>query len=172
MAAGIRGKLMRRISETTSATERGIPLLDTREVSSLDPRLRSVVENRKSGLSLNHIVGCSLECSYCVRHTFGNFEMKQPKAIMSDQEAVRLLTTHPYFLPNITPIQLFNRATDPFLLQVKPHTFAVVNQLDAMGLQNHLLLITRYRVTEADAFFLKFCAAFATDLIDHSLWHR
>lgn len=40
--------------------------------------LRQIVDYRKSGLSLNHVVGCPLDCGYCVRHLFDNYDMKKP----------------------------------------------------------------------------------------------
>ncbi len=61
------------------------------------PELADVIEYRKSGLSLNHVIGCPLDCGYCVRHLFANFEMKTPRALMSDEQAVALLTWHKYF---------------------------------------------------------------------------
>jgi len=118
--------------------------------SHLDPALLEPVEYRKSGLSLNHIIGCPLDCSYCVRHLFHNFEMKQPRLLMTDDEAVDHLVNHKFFQRNLTPLQLFNRATDPFLPAVRSHTFAVAENLDRRGLQNHLLIITRFRVTKED----------------------
>jgi DNA repair photolyase len=33
---------------------------------------------------------------------------------------------------------------------VKPHTFAVLEDLDGRGLENHVLIITRYRITPED----------------------
>ena len=53
--------------------------------------------------------------------------------------------THPYCQRYVTPVQVFNRATDPFLPKVKGHTFAAMEDLDARGLRNHVLVITRYR---------------------------
>ena len=50
----------------------------------------------------------------------------------------------------MTPIQVFNRATDPFLQAVKPHTFRVLEHLDALGLRNHVLVITRWHITPED----------------------
>ena len=41
--------------------------------ANLPASLKDVVDYRKSGLSLNHIVGCPLDCGYCVRHLFQNF---------------------------------------------------------------------------------------------------
>ncbi|HEX9353212.1 MAG TPA: hypothetical protein VF933_05280, partial [Streptosporangiaceae bacterium] len=108
------------------------------------------MEYRKSGLSLNHIQGCPLDCAYCIRHTYGLWDQRQPRALLRDGEAVEQLVGHRYFTPHVTPLQLFNRATDPFLPQVKQHTFAVVTDLDKRGLRNHLLIITRYRVTDSD----------------------
>jgi len=117
---------------------------------SLHPALLNSVENRKSGLSLNHIIGCPLDCAYCVRHLFENFQMREPHMLMPDADAVEYLTSHSYFVPNRTPLQIFNRATDPFLKEVKSHTFVVLEDLDARGLRNHVLIITRYHVTRED----------------------
>lgn len=127
-----------------------LPVLNAAEQQSLRPELRDVVEYRKSGLSLNHIIGCPLDCAYCVRHIFDNFEMRSPRALMADHAAVEYLVQHPYFVANRTPLQLFNRATDPFLPDVKEHTFAVLEDLDRRGLTNRVLVITRYHVTADD----------------------
>jgi DNA repair photolyase len=125
-------------------------LLGSGQIDQLPPRAREVVEYRKSGLSLNHIQGCPLDCAYCIRHTYGLWDQRQPRAMMNDAEAVAQLVTHPYFRADTTPIQLFNRATEPFLPAVKPHTFAVLEDLDARGLTNHVLVITRHQVKPED----------------------
>ena len=127
-----------------------MPLLTRDQVEALPERAREVVEYRKSGLSLNHVQGCPLDCAYCIRHTYGVWDMNQPRALMDDASAVRALVEHPYFQPNVTPIQVFNRATDPMLPRVKNHLFAVLADLDARGLRNHVLVITRYKVTGQD----------------------
>jgi DNA repair photolyase len=127
-----------------------LKMLTADERAGMNSSLADPVEYRKSGLSLNHIVGCPLDCSYCVRHLFGNFEMKQPRLLMRDDEAVKYLVQHRFFQPHVTPLQLFNRATDPFLPSVKPHMFSVVESLDRMSLTNHLLIITRFKVTKQD----------------------
>ncbi|WP_033442429.1 hypothetical protein [Saccharothrix sp. NRRL B-16314] len=144
-------------------------LLDEAERVRLRPELVEVVEYRKSGLSLNWIVGCPLDCGYCVRHLFGNFGMKVPRALMGEDEAVALLTGHRFFRPHVTPIQLLNRATDPMLPSVKPHLFRLLRLLDGRGLTNHVLVITRWRVEPED------CAALnalrhlkVTVLVTHS----
>ncbi len=46
-----------------------VALLSRDQVEQLSERAREVVEYRKSGLSLNHILGCPLDCAYCIRHT-------------------------------------------------------------------------------------------------------
>ncbi len=76
--------------------------------------------------------------------------MKTPRALMPDEDAVQLLVGHRFFQPDVTPIQVFNRATDPFLPVVKPHTFAVLEHLDRLGLRNHVLVITRWHITSQD----------------------
>ena len=118
--------------------------------SDLPAVLRNVVEYRKSGLSLNHVVGCPLDCGYCVRHLFDNFDMKQPHLVLDDEAAVDALLNHSAFRPHTTPIQLFNRATDPFLPNVKEHLHRTLKLLDARGLTNLVLVITRWRVEDAD----------------------
>ncbi len=92
-----------------------VPLLSSDQMARLPARAREVVEYRKSGLSLNHIQGCPLDCAYCIRHTYGLWDQRQPRALMTDAQAVAELVNHRYFQPDVTPVQLFNRATDPFL---------------------------------------------------------
>src|SRR5215470_9120834 len=139
---------MAALGEPVSTT---VPLLSKAQVEALPARAREVVEYRKSGLSLNHIQGCPLDCAYCIRHTYGLWDQRVPRALMSDAQAVEELVGHRYFQPNITPLQLFNRATDPFLPVVRPHTFAVLEDLDARGLRNHVLVITRHQMNQGDA---------------------
>jgi len=128
-----------------------VPLLDTRQIQHLPAGAREVVEYRKSGLSLNHIQGCPLDCAYCIRHTYGLWDQRQPRALMTDTEAVELLVGNRYFQADVTPVQLLNRATDPFLPAVRPHTLAVLADLDGRGLRNHVLVITRHQMKHGDA---------------------
>ncbi|MDD1150258.1 radical SAM protein [Pseudomonas sp. TNT2022 ID357] len=130
--------------------ERNVAVIDATQLILVNPSLRDPVEYRKSGLSLNHIVGCPLDCSYCVRHLFGNFDQRTPQALMSDEEAFERFVSHRFFQPHITPIQLFNRATDPMLPDVKNHTHNLLRLLDEAGLTNNVLVITRWRVTPED----------------------
>ena len=57
-----------------------VPLLTKEQIEALPSRAREVVEYRKSGLSLNHVQGCPLDCAYCIRHTYGVWDMDQPRA--------------------------------------------------------------------------------------------
>jgi DNA polymerase III epsilon subunit-like protein/DNA repair photolyase len=127
-----------------------VPLLSREQITQLPERAREVIEYRKSGLSLNHIQGCPLDCAYCIRHTYGLWDQRVPRALMRDPEAVEALVAHRYFQPHVTPLQLFNRATDPFLPVVRPHTFAVLEDLDGRGLRNHVLVITRHQMKPSD----------------------
>jgi DNA repair photolyase len=128
-----------------------LPLLPAAQRAELPERAREIIEYRKSGLSLNHIQGCPLDCAYCIRHTYGLWDQRQPRALMSDAEAVARLVAHRYFQAHVTPLQLFNRATDPFLPAVRPHTFAVLEDLNERGLRNHALVITRHALKPDDA---------------------
>jgi DNA repair photolyase len=128
-----------------------VPLLSAAQAKLLPERAREIIEYRKSGLSLNHIQGCPLDCAYCIRHTYGLWDQRQPRALVSDAEAVDQLVAHRHFQAHVTPLQLFNRATDPFLPAVRPHTFAVLEDLDERGLRNHVLVITRHALKPDDA---------------------
>ena len=114
------------------------------------------------------MAGCPLDCAYCIRK-YGNFAMKTPRLLMTDEQAVQALVGHRWFTPHMTPLQLFNRATDPMLPQVKPHTLATARLLDARGLTNHLLIITRWRVTAEDCAALNELRSLkVTVLVTHS----
>jgi DNA repair photolyase len=134
----------------TVPTRGSVALLSAKQIEQLPERAREVVEYRKSGLSLNHIQGCPLDCAYCIRHTYGLWDQRTPRALMTDARAVEELVNHRYFQPHVTPVQVFNRATDPFLPVVRPHTFAVLEDLDERGLTNHVLVITRHQMKPDD----------------------
>ncbi|MGV9673895.1 radical SAM protein [Nocardia sp. NPDC003482] len=152
-----------------NSNHRQLPQLSVGQRATLRSELKEVIEYRKSGLSMNWIVGCPLDCGYCVRHLFDNFEMKAPRALTTDREAARMLLEHHYFQPHVTPIQLLNRATDPMLPRVKPHLFAMLGMLDARGLRNHVLVITRWRIQSEDCTILNsFSNIRLTVLITHS----
>ena len=153
----------------TAGTRRALPLLTETQHGAMKPELQDIIEYRKSGLSVNWIVGCPLDCGYCVRHLFDNFGMKVPRALVREAVAFDLLMRHPHFRPHVTPIQLLNRATDPMLPAVKPHTFDMLGRLDAHGLTNHVLVITRWRVEPDDCALLNsFTNIKVTLLVTHS----
>ncbi|WP_030020176.1 radical SAM protein [Streptomyces monomycini] len=157
------------MSTPTLGARRALPILSPDQISGMKQELADVIEYRKSGLSLNWIVGCPLDCGYCVRHLFQNFAMKVPRRLLSDEDAVTRLIGHRYFRPHKTPIQLLNRATDPMLPAVKPHLFNVLRQLDGQGLTNHVLIITRWRVGPEDCAVLNsFTNLRLTVLVTHS----
>ncbi len=68
----------------------------------------------------------------------------------SGSQAVEELVSHRYFQLYVTPVQVFNRATDPFLPAVRPHTFGVFENLDTRGLRNHVFIITRHQMKPGD----------------------
>jgi DNA repair photolyase len=140
---------------TSIPASRMLRLMPADQQAGLDPYMAQIITNRKSGLSLNHIIGCPLDCGYCVRHFWGNFEQKIPQLLVTTPQAVEMLLTHQAFRPHTTPIQLFNKATDPMLPAVKPHTYAVLEELDRRGHTNLVLIITRFHLTPQDMAFLE-----------------
>jgi DNA repair photolyase len=135
---------------TIATGPRLLPMLSDQAKANLDPYMALIVGYRKSGLSLNHIIGCPLDCGYCVRHFWGNYDVKIPHLLCPTDQAIEQLVNHHAFQPHMTPIQLFNKATDPFLPGVKPHLFQVLQTLDERGFTNHILIITRFKVTATD----------------------
>ena len=125
--------------------------LRTIDIQGVPELLRNPIDYRKSGLSINNVIGCPLDCSYCIRNDLDNYDMKKPEVFMSDEAAVEKLIKNKFFRDGITPIQIFNRATDPFLSKVKSHTFNILSLLDKAINSNHVLVITRYKVTREDA---------------------
>ena len=125
-------------------------ILGSAELRNLHDKLRDPIEYRKSGLSLNHVIGCPIDCAYCIRHIYDNYSMKRPHLIMSDEDAVETLIAHKYFVPGVTPVQLFNKATDAFVPSVRPHLHETLKILDGKGFANDVLVISRYRITQQD----------------------
>jgi hypothetical protein len=64
-----------------------LPILIEQQRAQLRPELLEVIENGKSGLSLNDIVGCPLDCGFSVRHPFDNCGMKV--ALCMDEQRTR-----------------------------------------------------------------------------------
>ena len=126
-------------------------VITDQERSAASDYILTPIGYRKSGLSLNHVVGCPINCAYCVRHMFGNYEMKVPRLIASSREVVEQLLSNRYFQRDKTPLQILNKATDPFLSAVKPYLFETLRLLAEAGLRNHVLVITRSKVTEKEA---------------------
>jgi hypothetical protein len=76
--------------------------------------------------------------------------MKRPCLLCDDETAVATLVGHRYFQAHVAPLQLFNRATDPFVPGVRQHTHSVLEKLDRRCITNHVLVITRARLGESD----------------------
>src|SRR6266567_804948 len=93
----------------------------------LPARAREVVEYRKSGLSLNHIQGCPLDCAYCIRHTYGLWDQRQPRALMSDDEAAESLATASRHLPRRYRTVLYWRPLVPGLNDSARHLAQAVD---------------------------------------------
>lgn len=127
-----------------------IPYLFDEQRKKINKSLLDPIEYRKSGLSINHIIGCPLDCTYCVRHVFDNYSMRQPNRICSDEEAIKLLMSSKYYCHGKTPIQIFNRATDPFLPNVKKSTLRILELLSEKEVSSPILIITRYKIKEGD----------------------
>jgi hypothetical protein len=70
---------------------RQLQVMPADEQTGLDPYMATIVGYRKSGLSLNHIIGCPLDCGYCVRLFWGNFDDKTPHLLVPTEQAIDML---------------------------------------------------------------------------------
>lgn len=129
---------------------RELKYLNGEERKKLDSYALKIIDYRRTGISLNHIIGCPLDCAYCVRHFWGNFVMKEPHLLCTDEEAVSLLLESKFFIKDSIPIQFLHKATDPFLPGVKEHMFRVLKMLDNARIKNVVMLITRYKISKSD----------------------
>ncbi len=71
-----------------------IRVLTGAELAEVAPSLRDII-----------VIGCPLDCAYCVRHFQQNFDMKRPHLLCDDETAVATLVGHRYFQPHVTPVQ-------------------------------------------------------------------
>ena len=55
---------------TVSEGPRTLPVMSAEQQADLDPYMALIVGYRKSGLSLNHIIGCPLDCGAAIPTTF------------------------------------------------------------------------------------------------------
>lgn len=111
-----------------------------------------VVEHTTSWLSINPIIGCSLECAYCFRHKWGAPD--KPIVNSNVAESVDRLISHPEFKANITPITVNISSTDAMLPTVKATTFECMSRLDGAGYSNVFGITTKCGISEKDISFL------------------
>ena len=109
-----------------------------------------MVEYRKSGLSLNHIQGCPLDCAYCLRHTYGLWDQRQPRALMPDAEAVEQLVSHRYF-QRMSPRSKCSTGRRTRSCPLSGRTrWRCWPTCNGRGLRNHVLVITRHQMEPGD----------------------
>lgn len=108
--------------------------------------MADVIEYQKCWLCINPIMGCPLNCKYCIlsNRDFGPVETKS-----TAEGAVRLLLNNKYFVADITPITVHNYS-DPFLKQTRTTTLDVLEILDNAGLRNPVSVITKCEIKDPD----------------------
>lgn len=110
----------------------GHPLLASESTS-------EIVEPTASWLSINPLMGCSLECAYCFREKWG--APSEPYETVNSQIALNALINHSLFRANETPLTVNVSSTDPLLPTVKPVTFNCIKYLDDKKLPISLELL-------------------------------
>jgi hypothetical protein len=115
-----------------------VPLLEAAQLDRLPARAHEVIEYRKNGLSLNHIQGCPLDCAYCIRHTYGLWDQRQPRALMTDAEAadqfVRVRAVPTPALRLVTKVYISRMNTTPAAVYGdldRPHRRCILSSPDA-----------------------------------------
>lgn len=118
-------------------------------------RYPSIVDETKSWLAINPIIGCILGCKYCFRVQWSIGDT--PSLIYTPEESVKALLRHPRFVEGHTPIAVNVCATDPFIPQSKEFTFKCLQLLDNSGISNVVGLTTKFGLTEHDLEVIKSC---------------
>ena len=97
----------------------------------------SRISQANSCISLDPFTGCSLGCVYCYRHNSKRDNNSFiPKRLFSDEEIIKALINHPYFIPNKTIIGIGVASTDAFLPKVENSSFNIMNILSKKGYKN------------------------------------
>jgi hypothetical protein len=117
----------------------------------------------KGWLSLNWLRGCDLGCAYCFRP--GRNDQPIPVARLYDEEFVAdYLFRHDYFVPsypgqrtvfNPTILGMHTSSTEPFLPGVKDHTFRMIELLGKRGIDNPLVIVSKWFLSDEEVAHLK-----------------
>ena len=107
------------------------------------------IEYLKSYLSINSMIGCSVNCAYCFLAPIEIVPM-HPIRVIGEKELVSTLLNHPLFVNGKTILSLNNR-TDPFISnQVKESTFRVLEELEAANVKSVVTMTTKGLLTDFD----------------------
>ncbi|MET7345596.1 hypothetical protein [Streptomyces sp. NPDC005547] len=111
-----------------------------------------MISQMKGGMSADFGIGCPLMCAYCYRRegdtVDGYHGAWEPTGFLAPEEVVERLLAHPWFTPHVTPIGLHMSTSEAFLPKLWPRTWAVLQQLDALGLTNRVSCITKYTLSD------------------------
>lgn len=105
-----------------------------------------------SWLSIDPILGCSLNCQYCYMRAPG-WTGVRPQRDLSLEYILSLLREYPYFVASETVLS-FGNQTDPFLEENVDYTLAFLQALDALEFRNPLAFVTKKRVPDR---FIRAC---------------
>src|SRR5262245_34696501 len=99
------------IDPTIAAGASESPLLSRKSAN----YVYSPIAQHDSWLSVDPLVGCSMNCGYCYMQATG-WTGVRPELVMSIPAIFEKLLAHPHFIPNETVLS-FGNHTDPFLPQ-------------------------------------------------------
>ncbi len=100
------------------------------------------MENLRSGLSISTHAGCSLQCSYCILDVL-DFDTSKPQQIANVESIENKLFREGSDFLSMKPPLLVNNRTDPFLPQVAPATYEVLDMLARNKVETPVILITK-----------------------------
>ncbi len=106
----------------------------------------SPIAYHDSWLSLDPIVGCSLDCQYCFMRQTG-WTAVRPDRSLSVSALTEMLLRHPLFRPHLTVLS-FGNQTDTFLPGNISYFREFIDHLEARALTNPLVVVTKKHVPE------------------------
>lgn len=106
-----------------------------------------IVDETKTWLAINPIVGCNLGCTYCFKVEWSISNTPTQKYDVYD--SVKALINHPLYSQDI-PLSINICSTDPFLSYTRKYTFEALDLLNKKGVKNIVGLTTKVGINEVE----------------------
>lgn len=133
-------------------TKKTAPFASENLMCDSSQHINDIVEQTTSWLTVNPMLGCSLDCAYCFRSKWNAPSKPQLKTPV--EQCLNHLEKNRLFIPDLTPLSANVSSTDALLPKVKETTFDIIKYLDERGYKNIFGLISKLQLCYQDIQFL------------------